>query len=122
MPQRGVLALFSNSMGSNNGANGVSAMQTNITGTENTAISAYALYGTTTVSDNTATGAFALTLRSQGRSHPSLCCCCRSPCSGSAIVPLGGIALSDGMRAPEGCDASQGVGELRALVGSRQEK
>jgi hypothetical protein len=58
-------------------------MQTNIAGTETTAISACALYGTTTVSDNTATGAFALTLRSQGRSHPSLCCCCRSHCSGA---------------------------------------
>jgi Chaperone of endosialidase len=64
-----VLALFSNSSGYENTANGTSALQGNTTGYDNTASGFQALYFNTTGADNTAHGAYALLDNNTGFSN-----------------------------------------------------
>jgi hypothetical protein len=67
-----VNALFSNTTGNNNAANGASALFSNTTGTQNTANGLGALFGNTTGSYNTAEGVNALYRNNTGSSNIAL--------------------------------------------------
>ena len=65
----GIAALYSNTTGSNNTANGYEALYANTTGSNNTANGYEALYSNTTGSDNTANGYAALYANTTGNNN-----------------------------------------------------
>jgi trimeric autotransporter adhesin len=68
----GHFALYSNTAGGNNTANGIRALYSNTTGNNNTGNGAFTIYSNTTGSSNTATGYYALVSNTTGNNNTAM--------------------------------------------------